>query len=108
VAFWVYFDESGHPTDPAVKAFAIGGLRATCADWLAFNDEWNAVLASENVKAFHMRELYSRSGKSPYRDWDNNKRQEFLMRLVNVITSRLQTPVGSMKRLPDQEERDKP
>ncbi len=107
MVFWAYFDESGHPQDPNIRAFSLGGLRATYEDWLSFSDEWGVVLSSENVPWFHMREFRSPSSKSPYWGWTEDRRQEFLMRLVQVITSRLKTPVGFVERLPEPHEPEK-
>ncbi len=107
MVLWAYFDESGHPKDPKVRAFSLAGIRSTCDDWLRFSDEWKAVLLSENVSWFHMRELNSRSSTSPYRGWTKEKRQEFLMRLVEVVTSRLKTPIIFVERLLEARKREK-
>ena len=59
-----YFDESGDPGDPRVKAFAIGGCIARQEQWPHFDRKWNRALADEGISWFHMV------------DFENSERQQ--------------------------------
>jgi len=96
-----YFDESGHPDDPNVHAFSLIGFRATCITWTKFNSTWNSLLNKYGVPYFHHRELFSKSRKSPYRDWCDEKRKSFLIQLTEVITRDLNSVRGVVKKLPN-------
>ena len=94
---WVYFDETGHPSDPNVRAFGIGGLAATCERWQSFNAEWRAILAENNIGLLHMKEFYSCKDE-PYASWTADEKMSFLLRLVDVIEI-VAPPLGAMKSL---------
>lgn len=89
LALWAYFDESGHTSDKTVVAFSLAGLRATCEQWTRFSLAWDNALAQEKVLSFHMKMLYSRSEKSPHKDWSSEKREKFLMALIELIREHL-------------------
>lgn len=93
---WGDFDETGHPSDPNVTAFGVCGLRATCQQWLAFSEKWNAALADYGVDVFHMKTFYS-PRHSPYNRWPDERKQAFLTLLLDLIEP-LVPVLGSMKK----------
>lgn len=96
-AYWGYFDETGHPADPRVSAFGIGGLRATCRTWVSFNEAWQRVLAPKGITAFHMKEVYA-PRSTPYGGWSDDDKTDFLMALIDVIEM-VKPPLGAMRSL---------
>lgn len=99
MVLWVYFDETGHPSDPNVRAFGIGGLSATRERWQSFNAAWESILAEKGIRVFHMKEFYS-GGHQPYASWSDGQKMAFLLRLVDVIEM-VKPPLGAMQSLPD-------
>jgi len=98
MVLWGYYDETGHPSDPNVTAFGVCGLRATCAQWLTFNEAWKKLLAAEGIENLHMKTFYSRHHE-PYNGWSDAKKDSFLMSLVDLIET-IKPVVGSMKKFP--------
>lgn len=92
-----YFDESGHTADPGVRAFGIAGLRALCEQWFTFNERWLSLIEPEGIRCFHMKEFYS-GHATPYRDWSLEKKERFLMSLLDVIET-VKPPIGAMQSL---------
>jgi len=80
VALIGYFDESGHPPDPVVHSFVIAGLVAERDDWLTFDHQWLAVLASEGLSSFHLKEL-----KNPNGGWSGDRLAALIAKLEDVI-----------------------
>ena len=96
VTFAVYADETGthypHGRRPesAVAGAAAGFLRLLI--WAKLGDEWTAVLRKYGVKEFHFCDLApparQRDAENPYRDWDQQKVDEYLLALASIIGDR--------------------
>jgi hypothetical protein len=92
--FQGYFDEGGHPADPNVQAFALGGCVASAEDWIAFDQAWTRTLRDEGVRDekgvqwFHMKDFAHFRGA--FAGWTEARRRTLLARLVDaMITHRL-------------------
>jgi hypothetical protein len=81
--FWGYFDESGTHEDPEV--FALAGYVGGESQWQDFERSWLEVLRSENVDVFHMAPLCSMPRRKPFRGWEDDRAENFLGRLFEVI-----------------------
>jgi Protein of unknown function (DUF3800) len=96
-----YFDESGHPGDPQVKAFAIGGCIASTEKWAAFEREWNEALSEERIPWFHMVDFEhpERDRDNQFFGWDQSRRQKLLNRLLDIMNAHI-VCLGTAQRLP--------
>ncbi len=88
-----YFDESGIDTTSAV--FTVAGYLATVEEWQEFTPEWDHVLADFRITKFRMVEFAQSTGE--FRTWkdEEDKRQQFVSRLIDIIDRRI-TYVFSM------------
>lgn len=93
IVFTVYLDESGSPD--STKAVSVAGFVATTQQWAMFNENWKAALNHFGVSALHMRD-YSHSLRE-FETWrgDKRKREQFLARLINIITTRVRHSFAS-------------
>lgn len=82
-AYAGYYDASGR--QDADGAIVVAGLVATEAKWLRFETEWNAILRSFGVSAFHRTDLNAGRGGFKTGWSDIAKVQDFLQSLVAVI-----------------------
>lgn len=69
------------------------GYASWSEDWAKFTDEWSGVLKYFNVREFHFREFADkRLGPTtkgwPYKDWPEEKRDEFLHALATIAGKR--------------------
>lgn len=89
----MYVDETGtHDptgTEKGATVTGVSGFLAWPHDWAKFCQAWAEVLRDYNVPAFHFSEFADRiHGPSrpdwPYRDWPDEKRKEFLLRLATI------------------------
>src|SRR5712692_496291 len=109
-----YFDESGHPRDPNVLSFTIGGCVASCDEWRAFDRAWIKALSDYHVPWFHMVDFEAakrpqrRSDKqaNPYRGWTTRCRHAFLTRLLDILDEYKTFYVGTGEYLRDLKHRD--
>jgi hypothetical protein len=87
VACFAYFDVSGSRYEPLKtrRAMAIGGFVSTEAYWKRFERRWDALLKSEGLQYFQMKEFAHSVGQ--FRDWkgDEPRRREFLKKAIKVI-----------------------
>lgn len=91
--FTAYFDDSGHPERG--PELVVGGYISTVPRWLAFEDEWSAVLSEFDVAAFHMREFSASQGE--FQSWSGNegRRVAFLKKLIRVVKKRTIASISS-------------
>jgi hypothetical protein len=93
-----YFDEAGSfdRTDEArgeTPVFAVGGYLAKAQQWEGFERAWVAVLYKHGVQgAFHMNQYESRKGQ--YGAWSNEKREEVIDELAEIINRHVTVGVG--------------
>lgn len=92
--FTAYFDDSGHPAGSGPE-LVVGGYISSASRWLAFEDEWSAVLSDFAVTAFHMREFSANQGE--FQSWKGNegRRVAFLRRLIKVVKKRTLASISS-------------
>jgi len=85
-AYTGYFDASGHPNQQSV--LTVAGFVSTVKKWARFDEQWNAILASEGVKHFHMTEFVSDQGEFLV-GWkgESRKRKDFIDRLAGCLAS---------------------
>ena len=81
--YTAYFDESG--THGSSEALVIAGYIASNEQWQVFDYEWKQALKDAGVNHFHMRD-FAHSLRE-FKDWkeDEERRGEFLKRLVKII-----------------------
>ncbi len=91
-----YFDASG--TGPDAQVFVIAGFVSTAERWIAFEPEWRAALAAEDLKDFHMTDYVARQGA--YLDWDEDRRRRVLGRLIEIVGRHALLAVASAVTLP--------
>lgn len=90
--FTGYCDESGHPDDPNVNAFALGGCVASAENWVAFDAAWMRALEDEHVprdkhgyRWFHMKDFAHSQGVFTGWSEDEERRRRLLGRLVGAM-----------------------
>ena len=96
VTFAEYADETGthdpHGRRPESAVAGVCGWFSSVANWAKLGDEWTAVLRKYGVKEFHfMISLPPRGKEMPektYRDWDEQKVDEYLLALASIIGDR--------------------
>ncbi len=96
VSVWAYFDESGHPGDPNVHGFVVGGCVARVESWRTFDQEWSSVLGDFNLRWFHMRDFAHRRG--PFNEWSEDRRRALLGQLIGLMTRYVDDFVGTKQR----------
>jgi hypothetical protein len=86
MSLWACFDESGHPDDPQVMAFAIGGCITTEEHWAMFERKWKLALADEQLSWFHMVDFEhpEREGDNQFCRWNSSRRHGLLNRLLDI------------------------
>jgi hypothetical protein len=78
-----YFDESG--TDALSESIVVAGYVASNEQWQDFDKEWLGALADEGVSRLHMRDFaHSLREFKAWKD-DNERRKEFIKRLLSII-----------------------
>ncbi|MGA9062757.1 MAG: DUF3800 domain-containing protein [Terracidiphilus sp.] len=81
-----FMDESGHSKDPACAFIGMGGIVADETAWIAFDEEWrNSLEEFIDGKPFHMKDFVVYPPKGLYEGWAEEKRREFLGKLVQAI-----------------------
>lgn len=109
-----YFDESGHPRDPNILSFTIGGCVASCDEWQAFDGAWIKILSDYHMPWFHMVDFEAakrpprRTEKqpNPYRGWTTKRRHAFLNCLLDILDERQMFYIGTGEYLRDLKHRD--
>lgn len=86
--FSVYFDESGTKEDTI--AVVVAGFVAQTEQWIAFERDWKRILTMFGVSNLHMRHFAHSTGE--YASWKRNeeKRRDFLSRLIGITKIRAQ------------------
>jgi len=86
--FSAYFDESGTKVDTV--AVVIAGFIASAEQWIAFERDWKHILSMFGVSSLHMKHFAHSVGE--YSSWkgDENRRKDFLSRLIAITKIRAQ------------------
>lgn len=81
-----FMDESGHSDDPRCNFVGMGGIVADETAWITFDDAWKSAL-DEFIDGhpFHMKDFVRFPLEGLYKGWDEQRRREFLSRLVHTI-----------------------
>jgi hypothetical protein len=91
--FTCHWDESG--SDPGTETrsksdlpiLVVSGYLAHVKDWNLFESDWSPIMEEhELVNGFHMTTFAN--NKRPYCDWDEDKRDALIDRLLNIIAER--------------------
>jgi hypothetical protein len=84
--FGAYFDESGTKADTV--AVVVAGFIAPTEQWIAVERDWKHILSMFSVSSLHMRHFAHSAGE--YAAWkgDENRRRDFLSRLIGTIKIR--------------------
>ena len=95
---FVYADESG--THVGAKHCLLGGYRASPRQWKKFDTDWQAILKGEGIDVFHSNVFFNRKviknpQENPYLKWSDNRADNFLSGLLDVIVMRVVYPVGT-------------
>jgi hypothetical protein len=98
MTIWAYIDESGHPDDPNIRAFALGGCLGFPHEWNAFEEEWKHTLLEEGVSWFHMKDFENSKGQ--FSKWTKEQHQAFLGRLIEIMDRHVSAYVGFAKPFP--------
>jgi hypothetical protein len=85
--FKVYLDESGSPDD--TTAVVVAGFLATSEQWTEFESNWKEAMAAFGVTALHMKDFAHSVREFSAWKRDEQKRQRFLSRLINIIRTRV-------------------
>lgn len=97
-----YTDESGHSQDPNCRFVGLAGFVSDSDNWTKFEIKWKAALDEFNGgREFHANEFYRRDPKSPYADWTEQMKSDFICRLMDAIDSADATAVGCVVSLDD-------
>lgn len=79
-----FMDESGHSKDPACSFVGMGGIVADEIAWVAFDEAWRSTLEEFiDGQPFHMKD-FVRPSVGLYEGWKEEKRRDFLGRLVRA------------------------
>ncbi len=85
-----YFDASY--TEPGRNLVVIGGCVARVPQWVAFESEWEDMLARAGLQFFHMTDFEARQG--PYKHWPNDKRDEVIRKFTSIISQHVELAVS--------------
>jgi hypothetical protein len=89
-----YFDESG--SDAGNEYYIVAGFVSTVEKWDRFDGDWKAVLRQFKVSSFHAHEFDNgRRGFGPYKDWDEERRRDFMGKLLGIIVRRTHKSFGT-------------
>lgn len=111
----VYADESGTHDETGVQKGAreatVSGLVACVEDWKPFCKEWQKLLKEYDAPYFHFSEWSEASAiarnkrppssgfkNNPYREWDSNRLNEFVIKLATIVGSGNKLIVGGLVR----------
>jgi hypothetical protein len=83
-----YFDESGDPSDPKGKVFALAWLVASEEDWKIFTGKWSRILRRFKVTMMHMKDFEHSTGE--FRGWDKAKKDSFASQLAGILKNTIQ------------------
>jgi hypothetical protein len=97
--FTTYFDGSGSPDDTA--ALVVAGFIATSVQWIEFERNWKDTLQAFNVSSLHMKHFAHSRGEFTSWKGDEQKRRQFLGRLINIILIRVRHSFASAVIMPD-------
>jgi hypothetical protein len=94
---FVLADESG--THDGSAYCIVAGYRGSPGQWDKFNKSWRAILQEYGVPVFHSKVFFNRKRitnpkKNPYFKWSDGKANEFLGKLLGVISKQRIYPVG--------------
>lgn len=103
VSLSAYFDASGHPSDS--KFLVVSGLIATTDQWILWKKEWDAILRSENVAAFHAADC--NSANEEFLGWDEPRIDWFLRRLAATMQGFCKFSISNIINLSDYRKLDK-
>lgn len=80
--YQVFIDDRGKRDHSPVHVLA--GYGATQAKWLAFSQEWNAILETHGLDHFHSVHVWAMRGKQA--KWTSLERDGLLVQLIGCIT----------------------
>lgn len=86
--FSAYFDASGHPDQHDV--LTVAGYAASANSWTQFEKQWDDILKSESVRAFHMTDFASSGGEFVEWKGDSERRRTFTEKLAQCINENCQ------------------
>jgi hypothetical protein len=92
-----YFDETGHPDDPAREYVGMAGFVAPAAAWQIFEEGWNDLLRNAGLREpFSMKHLAHFKGQ--FKPWEGNEklRRLFIGSAVKLIVETGATPLGAV------------
>jgi len=96
VVLEAYFDESGHPADPNLKVFSVGGFIAPCNLWKRWELDWTYTLNKFGIRPeeFHMKD-YAHSNRA-FAAWKGQEatRKGFMADLLHTFNPMFM-PLGS-------------
>ena len=97
-----YVDESGDSSDKACSFVGLGGIAAHEESWTMFEIAWKDAL-DEFIGGlpFHMKEYICVPGHGVYEGWDEDKRRNFMGRLISAILAMKPRFVGCVVSIPD-------
>ena len=92
---YAYADESGMHEDPLF--FVLAGYIASPRQWGFFCKDWQKVLDSFDVPAFHAKDFFQLKAKQlheQYSNWPEDKNRQFISELSRAINSYRLYPIG--------------
>lgn len=94
-----YFDETGHGDDANTTFLGIAGCLASAEVWKKVENKWSALLKSEGLPYFHMKEYAFSVG--PFKGWKNDeaRRKKIYGALWQIILEAELIPLGGFVRL---------
>ena len=82
-----YFDDSG--TDKDNPVLIVAGFVSTDYSWDVLNEEWVAAESEFGSPPFHAKIFNDgRKGHGVYKDWTKPKREDYINRLLGIISRR--------------------
>ncbi len=86
-----YLDEAG--THGGSRLVNVAGAIASVPQWTNFTKKWKRQIALHNLSFFHMTDFVT--GRGPYRGWDEHKKKQVLLALIQIIKDHVRYLVGN-------------
>src|SRR5712692_3465043 len=97
-----FMDETGHGDDPTLHFAGMAGFVAPLSAWEVFENHWKDLLEKAGLhEPFHMKDFAHSEGQ--FRPWKGNEepRQLFFGRLLEIIKETRADPVGAIVSIDD-------
>ena len=93
-----YIDESGIHENSS-QICCVGGYFGVISEWRNFERHWRKELDRAGIEEFHAQRFWQRNPEGhrvkPYQDWNDQKAEKFIDRLLTIVTEHRIFPTGA-------------